>query len=76
MSIGYLRAVKTNFVDETMPKPCGDIFTENHVAEPFSTNTEEGVASSAALFPASALEQHEVPMHFYIKRFPLQFNLI
>ena len=50
--LGYLRAVKTNFVDEAMPKPCGDIFTENHVAEPFSTNTEEGVASSVALsFP-------------------------
>ena len=55
-----------------MPKPCGDIFTENHVAEPFSTNTEEGVASSVALFPASTREQHEAPMHFYIKFFPLQ----
>ena len=59
------RAVKTNFVDEAMPKPCGDIFTEIHVAEPFSTNTEEGVASSVALFPASTLEQHEVPMHIF-----------
>ena len=38
-------------------RPCGDIFTENHVAEPFSTNTVEGVASSVALFPASTREQ-------------------
>ena len=38
-------------------RPCGDIFTENHVAEPFSTNTEEGVASSVALFPESTREQ-------------------
>ena len=38
-------------------RPHGDIFTENHVAEPFSTNTEEDVASSVALFPASTREQ-------------------
>ena len=37
-------------------RPCGDMFTENHVAEPFLTNTE-GVASSVALFPASTREQ-------------------
>ena len=36
------------------------------------TNTEEGVSSSFALFPARTRKQHEVPMHFYIKRFPLQ----
>ena len=52
-------------------RPCGDIFTENHVSEPFSTNTE-GVASSVALFPASTREQRSTYMLFYIKRFPLQ----
>ena len=52
--------------------PCGDIFTENHVAEAFSTNTEEGVASSVALFPASTREQRSTYAFLYIKRFPLQ----
>ena len=49
--LGYLRAVKTNFVDEALDEV---FFTENHVAEPFSTNTED---SSVALFPARTREQ-------------------
>ena len=38
-------------------RPCSDFFIENHVSELFLTNTEEGVASSVALFPASTREQ-------------------
>ena len=41
-----------NVVDEAMPKPCGDFFAENHVAEPFSTNTEN-VACSFMLSPST-----------------------
>ena len=36
-----------------MPKPCANFFAENHVAEPFSTNTEEDVASCFALLPST-----------------------
>ena len=53
-------------------RPCGDIFTENHVAEPFSTNTEEKVSPLPLRCFPQVLMNNEVPMHFYIKRFPLQ----
>ena len=36
------------------------------------TNTEEGVASSVALFPASTREQRSTYTFLCIKRFPLQ----
>ena len=53
-------------------RPCGDIFTENHVAELLSTNTEEGVASLPLRCFPQVLVNNEVPMHFLHKRFLLQ----
>ena len=41
-------------------------------AEASSTNTEEGVASSVTLFPASTREKRSTYAFLYIKRFPLQ----
>ena len=69
--LGYLRAVKTNFADEAMPKPCGHFFAENHVAEPFLTNTEEDVACSVALLPST--REHRSTFAFIHKMF-FRFN--